>query len=138
VIAWAMEYVPSYFDLAETGKEPAEGPDDLVSRERYQSDLYRQRMMRDITLVEFNLTSDDYARIEPLLSAAGYRMSRSSKRVTADGDETDFIFNIAPRNQMGVRRIEFSLNAPAARHVEIIGHSRLSVGPDARAVWLFD
>ena len=137
VTAWAMEYVPSYFELPEASKEPAEGSHDIVSRERYQSDLYRQRMMRDVTRVEFNVAPKDYVRIEPLLVAAGFRMSRSGNQAVADGDESDFVFNLTA-GHMGLRKVEFSLNAPAAAHAELIGNSRLSVGPGATAVWVFD
>ena len=136
VSAWAMEYVPSYFELPEAAKEPAEGAADVISRERYQSDLYRQRMMRDVRRVEFDVAAKDYARIEPLLAAAGFRMRRSGMRVVADGQETDLVFHLTGR--MGLRRVEFSLNAPAARDVHVIGRSRLSVGPGATAVWVFD
>ena len=136
VSAWAMEYVPGYFDLPEAAKEPAEGAADVISRERYQSDLCRQRMMRDVTRVELNVGAKDYARIEPLLTAAGFRMSRSGNRVVADGQETDLVFHL--NGQMGLRKVEFSLNAPAAPATHIIGRSRLSVGPGAAAVWLFN
>lgn len=138
VTAWAMEYVPSYLDLPEVAKEPAEGPHDIISRERYQSDGYRERLMRDVTRAEFHLSAKDYARIEPLLSAAGFRMTRSEDRVVADGEQTDFVFHLSSNGRMGLRMVEFSLNAPAAAHVETIGKSRLSVGPGATAVWVFD
>lgn len=138
VTGWAMEYVPSYLDLPEAGREPADGPHDVISRERYQSDLYLQRMMRDVTRVEFDLPRSDYARIEPLLAAAGFRLSRSGDRVLADGEATDFLFHIATGDRRGLRRVEFSLNAPAAPHVEHIKRSRLSLGPGARAEWTFD
>lgn len=137
VSVWAMEYVPSYFDLPEASKEAAESPHDIISRERYQSDLYRQRMMRDVTRVEFNVAEKDYARIRPLLVAAGFRLNSRGGQVIADGDETDFIFYFTAEQEMRLRKIEFLLNAPAAAHVELIGRSRLSVGPGAKAVWVF-
>ena len=136
ISAWAMEYVPSYFELPEAAKEPAEGAADVISRERYQSDLYRQRMMRDVTGVEFNVRAEDYARIEPLLMAAGFKLRRAGDRVVADGEETDLVFHLA--GEMGLRKIEFTLNAPAAAGVHKIGRSHLSVGPGATAVWIFD
>lgn len=137
VTVWAMEYVPSYFELPEAAKEPPEGPADLISRERYQSDVYRQKMMRDVTRVEFNVAARDYARIAPLLIAAGFHLSRADDQVLADGQETDFVFHLTA-GQVGLRKVEFSLNAPAAPAVEVIGKSRLSVGPGATAVWVFD
>jgi hypothetical protein len=136
VSAWAMEYVPSYFELPEAAKEPAEGAADLISRERYQSDLYRQRMMRDITRVEFNVGDKDYARIAPLLIAAGFFIRQSGDRVVADGQETDLVFHMT--GKMKLRQVEFSLNGPATPEVHIIGRSRLSVGPGATAVWDFN
>ena len=136
VSAWAMEYAPSYFELPEAAKEPAEGAEDAISRERYQSDLYRQRMMRDVKQVELNVGAKDYARIEPLLTAAGYRMRRSGNRVVADGLETDLVFHLT--GHTGLRRVEFWLNASTAREVHVIGKSRLTVGPGATAVWIFD
>lgn len=137
VTAWAMEYVESYFDLPEAAKEAAEGPDDVVSRERYQSDLYSQRMMRDVTHVAFDVSAADYARIEPMLRAAGYRLVRTGDTISVDGDEADFTFNLSAAGR-GLRRIDFVLNAPQQRHVERIGRSRLAVGPGATAVWTFD
>ena len=136
VAAWAMEYVPSYFELPEAAKEPPEGAADVISRERYQSDLYQQRMMRDVTRVEFNVGAKDYARVEPLLIAAGFRIRRSGKRVVADGKETDLVFHMT--GQMKLRQVQFSLNAHAANEVHIIGRSRLAVGPGATAVWDFN
>jgi len=137
VLLWAMEYEPSYFELAEAAKEPAENEQDVISRERYQPDSYLQRMMRDVSLVEFELPPGDYARIEPLLRAAGYRMRRSGNRVTARGLQDAFVFNLS-RDRRGLRRIEFTLNRPQPRRVETIGRSRLAVGPAATATWTFE
>jgi hypothetical protein len=137
VTVWAMEYQPSYFNLAEAAKEPAEGPDDVISRERYQPDVYAERMMRDIVQVHFNVGPHDFARIEPLLKAAGYRITRSAGEVVADGAEADFHFTLIAPDAQGLREIRFALNAPARRHVETIGRSTLVVGPDATAIWTF-
>lgn len=138
VSAWAMEYQPSYFDLPEVAKEPAEGPDDLISRERYQSDLFATRMMRDIVEVHFSVRHADFARIAPLLKAAGYRITRVGDQVTADGDETDLRFSLAEPALKGLRQVRFALNAPAAPHVERIGRSILAIGPGASAIWTFE
>jgi hypothetical protein len=132
-----MEYQPSYFELAEAAKEPAEGPDDLISRERYQSDVYAEKMMRDIVQVHFAVGPRDFARIEPLLKAAGYRITRSSDEVLADGAEADFRFSLTAPDAQGLREVRFVLNAPQQRHVEAIGRSTLVVGPDATATWTF-
>lgn len=137
VSVWAMEYQPSYFDLPEAAKEPAEGAHDLISRERYQSDLYLTKMMKDIVEVHFNIGHKDYARIEPLLKAAGYRINRSTQAILADGAETDLRFSLTAPVDQGLQRVRFSLNAPVPRHVERIGNSMLVVGPQATATWTF-
>jgi hypothetical protein len=137
VSVWAMEYKPSYFELPEAAKEPAEGPDDIISRERYQSDAYAERMMRDVVRVHFDVGPQDFARIEPLLRAAGYRIARSAGAVLADGAEADFHFTLTAPNAQGLREVRFALNAPVQRHIETIGRSTLVVGPDAAATWTF-
>lgn len=137
VSVWAMEYQPSYFELPDAAKEPAEGNDDVISRERYQPDLYAERMMRDIVQVHFNVGPHDFARIEPLLKAAGYRITHSAGEVFADGAEADFRFTLTAPDAQGLREVRFALNARARRHVETIGRSTLVVGPDATAIWTF-
>ncbi len=49
--------------------------------------MYLTKMMKDIVEVHFNIGHNDYARIEPLLRAAGYRINRSAQAILADGDE---------------------------------------------------
>lgn len=137
VSMWAMEYVPSYFDLPEAAKEPAEGPHDVVSRERYQSDGYATKMMRDITFAHFHLAPADFARIEPLLIAAGYRIRRAKGRIVADGNEADFHFTLSPPAAQGLRQVRFELTGPSPRRTEIIGRSVLEIGPGATATWSF-
>jgi len=137
VSVWAMEYEPSYLDLPDVAKEAPEGPEDIVSRERYQSDLYREKMMRDVERVEFDIPVADFRRIEPILRAAGFRISQLPGRVLADGDETDLLFNLTSAG-MRLRQVQFALNAPVTPHVEKIGRSRLTVGPNATATWVFD
>jgi hypothetical protein len=137
VSVWAMEYKPSYFELAEAAKEPAEGSHDVISRERYQPDVYIERMMRDVVLVHLNVGPLDFARIEPLLRAAGYRITRSAGEVLVDGAEADFRFTLTAPDAQGLREVRFALNAPVQRQVETIGSSTLVVGPDATATWTF-
>jgi hypothetical protein len=132
-----MEYQPSYFDLAEAGKEPAEGADDVISRERYQSDAYRSRMMRDIVELSFDIGAQDFARIAPLLTAAGYRITRSGTAAFADGAESDLHFNMTQPAAQGLRLVRFSLHAPVQPRVERIGRSTLAIGPGAAATWTF-
>lgn len=138
VTLWAMEYQPSYFELPQAGKEPAEGSDDAISRERYQSDLYAERMMRDVTYVHLAVTRRDYLRMAPLLEAAGFRLSGSNDDFLADGDQNDIRFSLVELPSIGLRELRFSLNGPVERHVERIGRSTLTVGPGAAAVWTFD
>lgn len=138
VSLWAMEYQPSYLDLPEVAKEPPEGPHDVISRERYQSDAYADRMMRDITDVHVALSRADYARIEPLLRAAGFSIRRSGRDMLADGQETDIRLSVGATQAPVLRQLRFMLNSPAKRHVETIGRSKLVVGPGASAVWTFE
>jgi hypothetical protein len=70
---WAMEYLESYFEAAH--KEPPEGDQDRISRERYRRDDYRQHMMRDVTRLTMAVTAEDWAGLRPLLSAAGMAIS---------------------------------------------------------------
>ena len=137
VSVWAMEYVPSYFDLPEAAKEPAEGPHDIISRERYQSDGYASKMMRDIVSAHFNLGPADFARIEPLLKAAGYRIRRSRAQIVADGQEADLHFSLTAPAAQGLREVRFALNRPSPPMTEVIGRSVLVVGPGAAATWSF-
>ena len=53
-----------------------------------------------------------------------------------NGQQTDLVFHLT--GHRGLRRVEFWLNAPTAREVHVIGKSRLTVGPEATAVWIFD
>jgi hypothetical protein len=137
VTVWAMEYQPSYFELPEAAKEPSEGPHDTISRERYQSDAYATRMVRDVVHVHFELGADDFARIEPLFGAAGYRITRSPGEVLAEGRESSLRFSLSPTDAQRLRQVRFALNAPAKRQVETIGRSKLEIGPDATAIWTF-
>lgn len=137
VTVWAMEYQPSYFEIPEAEKEPAESPNDMISRERYQSDQYRNRIVRDIAHVTFDVGRRDFARIEPLLRAAGYHIERKPDHFVAAGVETSFRFNIVGETAHRLREVRFVLNAPAAHHSEAIGRSTIVTGPGARAVWTF-
>jgi hypothetical protein len=135
---YAMEYIAAYFDEPEARKEPAESPDDAISRERYLDDLYRGHAMRDITALEAAVTRDDFSRMEPLLRAAAFDLSRSDDRVEARGADVTLSFRFVRRESIGLRRVDFVLNAPVrTARSEPIGHSTLTVGPGARARWTF-
>jgi hypothetical protein len=94
-------------------------------------------MMRDVVRVHFNVGRQDFARIEPLLKAAGYRITRSAGEVFADGAEADFRFTLTAPDAQGLREVRSALNAPVQRHVEAIGRSTPVIGPDATATWTF-
>ena len=135
---YTMEYIADYFDEPEAHKEPAESPDEAISRERYIDDLYLQHAMRDITALEAGVTRDDFSRMEPMLRAAGFDLSRSDDRVEARGAEVTISFRFVRRESIGLRRVDFVLNAPVRKaRSERIGNSTLTVGPGARAHWMF-
>ena len=51
------------------------------------------------------------------------------------GSRTTIRLDVAPREQVGMKQVEFSLNHPVPyRHVEQLGLSTLVVGPDAHCV----
>lgn len=134
---WAMEYVPSFFEDKRAGREGADHPGD-ISRERYQSDAYTERQMRDVAAVEIACSAEDAKQALITFEAAGLRVREARDRFEASDGSTRIILDIVPLDQAGLRRIVFDLNAPAdAAHVERIGRSSLIVGPGAHAVWVF-
>ena len=137
-VLWTMEYLPGYFDAPEAAKEPAEGPDDTVSRERYLGDEYRQRLLRDLTRVELAVTSADFERMKSMFEAAGFIIHRGSGHATADGPDVDLHFALVEPERVGLRRVDFELNRPAEARTERIGRSVLTVGPGATATWMFE
>ncbi|MEU6356121.1 DUF5829 family protein [Streptomyces sp. NPDC047072] len=136
--AWAMEYRPEYFADPRSNTEPESYPGD-VGRERYLSDDYRNHLMRDVTAVRIAVTEGDLADTMPLLRAGGFTVRNvTGGGVVAEGGGTAIRFDVVPREQAGMRRVEMSLNRPVKdRHVEQLGHSTLTVGPGTRAVWTF-
>ncbi|MCD7438794.1 DUF5829 family protein [Streptomyces lincolnensis] len=137
--AWGMEYEPTYLDDPRTNNEPPAFPGD-VGRERYLTDVYRDRLMRDVTAVHLAVTARDLASTVPLLKAGGFAV-----RTSADGDVvarrggTDLHFDAVPVDRIGLQKVEFVLNRSVTqRHDERIGKSTLAVGPGPRAVWTFD
>lgn len=138
-VAWSMEYRPEYFADPRGNTEPPSFPGD-VGRERYLSDAYADRLMRDVTAVRLAITEGDLANNEPLLRAGGFHVRPvAGGGIIATRGGTTIRLDVAPREQAGMRQVEFSLNHPVNyRHEERIGHSTLVVGPGARAVWTFD
>nr|WP_303713370.1 DUF5829 family protein [Kutzneria buriramensis]WKX12092.1 DUF5829 family protein [Kutzneria buriramensis] len=143
--AWGMEYLPEYFADPRGNTEPADYPGD-VGRERYLSDDYRDHLMRDVTSVHLGVTARDLANTVPLLRAGGF-VVRSVTGGSPAGDGggvvahrggTTLRFDAVPRDQVGLRQVEFSLNGAVPHvHEERIGRSTLAVGPGTRAVWTF-
>lgn len=136
--AWAMEYLPEYFADPRSNTEPADHPGD-VGRERYLSDDYSGRLMRDVADVRLAVTARDLASTVPLLRAGGFVVrSTADGGVVAKGGGTTIRLDAVPRDRAGLREVVFALNRPVEyRHEERIGHSALVVGPGARAVWSF-
>jgi len=134
---WAMEYLPGFFADTRAAKEPADYPGD-VSRERYQSDAYAERRMRDVSAVEIACPAQDVRPAQALFAAAGLTIRKTRARLEASDGSTTIILDTAPREQAGLRKVVFTLNAPASEaHVERIGRSTLVVGPGEHAVWVF-
>lgn len=137
--AWAMEYEAAYFADPRSETEPPSYPGD-VGRERYLSDDYRERLMRDVRGIRLAVTEGDLADTTPLLRAGGFAVEPTPDGgVIARGGGTTIQFEVAPREQVGLRQVDLSLNRSVVRpHEERIGHSTLVVGPGRTAVWTFD
>lgn len=134
--AWAMEYRDEYMDDPRSKVGPARFPGD-VTRQRYLPDVYEDKMMRDVTLVRLAVTASDLADTVPLLRAGGFSLRTEPGSVVATRGGTTMRFDEAPPARIGLKRVEFALNRPVARHVEELGTSTLVVGPGKRAVWTF-
>jgi hypothetical protein len=135
---WAMEYLASYFEARTDNEEPPENDKDIISRERYRSDEYRQHLMRDVIGLTLAVTRDDWNGLRPLLAAAGMRIVEDRVGAQASGKAL-LRFQFVPRALVGLRQVEFALNsAPSETHLERLGHSSLAVARDGRAVWSFD
>ncbi|MEU3644171.1 DUF5829 family protein [Lentzea sp. NPDC034063] len=134
--AWAMEYRDEYLSDPRSNVGPAKFPGD-VTRERYLPDAYKDRVMRDITLIRIAVTASDLADTLPLLRAGGFSLRTDPGSVVASRGGTTIRFDEAPVGRTGLQRVEFDLNRPTARHVEKLGTSTLVVGPGKRAVWTF-
>ena len=129
---------PQLLRRSRSGKEAAEGPGDVISRERDLDDGYADHLMRDVTGLELAVSNDDVPAIEAMFRAAGFQVSRNAATLTAHGSDFDCLIDVVPAPEIGLRRVEFVLNGDVrSRHVEMIGHSTLTVGPGRRAVWTF-
>ncbi|MDP9226479.1 MAG: DUF5829 family protein [Actinomycetota bacterium] len=92
----------------------------------------------DISGVELGTSIGDIARVGPIFEAAGFAVSRSGGLSVAQDVETTIRLDSSAVAGLGLRRVEFVLVAPSGTvHVEVIGHSTLTVGPGNHAVWDF-
>lgn len=135
---FAMEYAEPFFRFVRN-KEAAEGRDDVVSRERFNEDEYRNRQMRDISGVEVGVERDRYKTHEPMLQAAGFRLRESGSRLIAEGPDVNLQFVFVGPESIGLRKVDFVLNRSVKeRKIETIGNSTLTIGPGTRASWVFN
>lgn len=135
--AWAMEYVPSYFEQPGARHEAAEGPGDVVSRERALDDGYRDHLIRDLELADFSVTNEEYrTSFAPLLAASGFAIRAGPTGATATSMGVTVRFRFAEPAATGLNRIVFRLNRPVPPRGEMIGRSCLVVGREV-AVWSF-
>ncbi|MFI0975426.1 DUF5829 family protein [Streptomyces sp. NPDC021093] len=137
--AWGMENRQEYFADPRSKTEPPNYPGD-VGRERVLPDVYRDRMMRDVTSIRLAVTARDLANTVPLLRAGGFAVRDvAGDGVVARGGTTTIRLDAVPRERVGLRQVGMALNRPAKhRHEERLGSSTLTVGPGPRAVWNFD
>jgi Family of unknown function (DUF5829) len=138
VEVFASEFIPSYFEVPEANKAPSMGPDDVISVARYNRRDYADRLLKDVSGATLAVTREDWSKLRAMLVAGGFHVSVGSAGARASGDVVlNFLF--VPREQVGLREIDFALNSKTGmRHVEILGRSRLVVGPRAEAVWTFE
>jgi uncharacterized protein DUF5829 len=136
--AWAMEYEQTYLDDPRSDTEPASYPGD-VGRERYLSDDYRKHLMREVIGIRLAVTEQDLANTAPLLRAGGFTVEPTPDGgIVARRGGTTMWFDVAPRDQVGLREVDLALNWPVLLpHEERIGHSTLVVGPGSTATWTF-
>jgi hypothetical protein len=134
--AWVMEYRDEYFADPRGKTGPARFPGD-VTRERYLPELYKDKLMRNISLIRIAVTARDLASTMPLLRAGGFALKTEPGGVVASKGGTTIRFDEVAMGQTGLKRVEFELNRTVRRHVEQLGSSTLVVGPGKRAVWTF-
>ncbi|WP_306457913.1 DUF5829 family protein [Streptomyces sp. SA15] len=106
-----------------------------------RSDDYRDRLLRDVTSVHLAVTARDLANTVPLLRAGGFvvrSLAGDGGGVVAHRGGTTLRFDSVPRDQVGLRQVDFSLSRAVPHALEErIGRSALVVGPGTRAVWTF-
>ncbi|MCA0894936.1 DUF5829 family protein [Microbulbifer agarilyticus] len=139
VLFWAMEYIPGYFEHPSANKEPAEGDQDTVSRERYNEDNYLNKMVRDVDFVSYYMKRKNIEEVLPLFVAAGYEVEERAQGFILIGSESEIHLNIAIDDRVGLAELGFSLNSSVnEKTIEKIGPTELQIGPGARANWKFE
>ncbi|GMG86965.1 DUF5829 family protein [Biformimicrobium ophioploci] len=135
---WLMEYVKEYLDHPAAEKEVAEGEWDLVSRERYNSDDYRGKLVQDTRYIAFHVSRESIPDSMPLFLAAGYNVSEGEGVTRLIGQEAEIALFHSEGGMYGLAELRFILNRSVAdRHIERIGSSELVVGPGKTAIWKF-
>lgn len=132
------EYVPSYLEAPEANKPASQGPEDVVSRARYHHNDYTAQLVQAISGVKLAIRRKDWPAMKAMLAAADYRITETRTGAQAVGDVHVTLMFVSDQ-QTGLREVDFQLNStPGTRHVQMLGHSRLVVGPTAQAVWSFE
>lgn len=132
------EIQPGYFDVPEANKPASKGKDDLVSLRRYHQNDYQHKLMKSISGITLAITRKDWLVFRPMLLASGYKINEHNNEANVTGD-VNMTFLFVPRENVGIRKIDFILNEGVYdKHIEILGRSRLEVGPESHAVWTFD
>lgn len=73
-----------------------------------------------------------------MLRAAGFEIEASADVLSAQDVDTTIELHATTGDTVGMQQVEFMLaNDVPTEHVEVIGRSRLTVGPGERAVWDF-
>lgn len=94
--------------------------------------------IRDVSLVRLAASAGDIATAEPLLRAAGFEIEASADVLSAQDVETTIELHATTGDAVGMQQVEFTLASDVpTEHVEVIGRSRLTVGPGDHAVWDF-
>lgn len=133
---WVMEYVPEY---VASRKEAAESEDDLISRERYNSDDYLQHVMRDITALNARVRRRDLEVVLPTFEAAGFSIDIAEDGAIVTGRDMTFTFEVVPFEEVGLAAIDFTLNDLSTPTGQFdVGRSVVELQGDGRARWTFE
>ncbi len=133
--AWVMEFLeePSDLQIREAAFEAwMARPLENASPQGHP----RGPTVSDLSLVQLTVSSDSIAATAPLLRASGFETVSTRDVVIAQDAETTIELH-ATTASSELKRVEFTLAPEGPDHVETIGHSRITVGSNGRAVWDF-